>query len=82
MKIDILLGFLLLWWAVGSIHTAAMTAANVLMNRQLNFGSKARYVLIGGPPVWTVCLICLAVALVMSAIYRFKNRHVEKGSKS
>lgn len=81
MKIHLLLGFLILWWAIGSIHTAAMTCANVLMNRHLNFGSKCRYFLIGGPPVWLICVLCLCVAGVMSTIYKIKNRHVEKAAK-
>lgn len=79
MKIHVFLITLALWWAIGSIHTAAMTSANVLVNRNINAASKFRYVIFGGPPVWSVCLFAVAIASFMSARYKFKNRHVEKG---
>lgn len=77
MKFHFLLLALALWWALGSIHTAAMTAANVLVNRNLTVGSKFRYVVVGGPPVWLICIFCVAVAGVMSGIHRWKHRHVQ-----
>lgn len=69
---------LVIWWLIGSCHTAAMTAANVLVNRAINLGSKARYVIFGGPPVWIVCLGCGLFALCLSAVHRIKNRDAKK----
>ena len=78
---SILLHILIVWFLLGSLHTAAMTAANVLVNRNLTFSSKLRYVVFGGPPVWLVCIFCLAAGGCMTIAYRWRNRHVEAAKK-
>jgi hypothetical protein len=79
MKIDALRGLILIIWIAGSLHTAATTASLVMVNRNVTGRSKIRFVLMGGPAVWLVLFACFMAAMAMSAIYRWKNRHVEKG---
>lgn len=66
-------------WVIGSIHTAAVTGGLVMVNRAISPGAKRRYVIFGGPAIWLVFLCVGIAAMTMSAAYRWRNRHVEKG---